>query len=151
PARREARNADALGINAPVLGFAAHQADRPLGVLERAAGRYAFGLIRPPRHAVLEDDPGHAQRIQPRRHLFAFQFPIQVPISAARTNDDGRAAILLLRGPIDRDAGFRNVGDHARRFGHFDLLAVEHGRHNDFFRANRAWLVRNLAWPKLDD
>ena len=42
-----------------------------------------FGLVGAARHAVLEDDAGHADRVQPGGDLLAFQLPVQVPVAAA--------------------------------------------------------------------
>src|SRR5581483_1506087 len=50
-ARREADHADALGIDAPLLGLAAHQADGALRVLERTPGRLALWLVGAARRA----------------------------------------------------------------------------------------------------
>src|SRR5207244_7955850 len=61
------------------------------------------------------------------------------------------ASVLLLRRTIDRDAGFGDVGDHARRVRDLDLLAVELRRHDDLLRSDRAGLLGNFAGPKLDD
>ena len=60
-ARREADHADPLRIDAPLCRLAAHQADCPLGVLERARRRQRHDLPRTAGDAVLEQDTGHAE------------------------------------------------------------------------------------------
>ena len=150
-ARREADHADALRIDAPLLGLAAHQADGPLGILERASGRLAFGLVGAARHPVLEDDAGHALRIQPGRDLLAFQFPVEVPVAAAGTDQDRGPGVLVLRRPIDRDGRFADVGHQPGRLGDLDLLPGELRRHADLLRADVAGLIRNFARPQLHD
>ena len=60
-ARREADHADPCGVDAPLGGPAAYQADGPLGVELRAERRLALDVARAPRTAVLEDDAGHAR------------------------------------------------------------------------------------------
>ncbi len=59
-AGRETHHADLLRIDAPLAGFAPHEADSPLRIGERASGRHALGLIWSARHTVLEDDSGDA-------------------------------------------------------------------------------------------
>ena len=55
-ARGEAENADALRVDAPVGGLASHDMDRSLGIY-RAPHRFFSSRKR---HAILEDDAGHA-------------------------------------------------------------------------------------------
>src|SRR5207237_5823901 len=100
---READHADALWINAPLLGFTAYQTDGSLSILERAPGRLALGIIGAARHAVLEDDPGHALRIEPGCDLLAFQLPEEVPVAAPGTDQDRGPGVLGLRRAIDRE------------------------------------------------
>src|SRR5262245_54145910 len=54
-ARRKAHQADPLRTESPLLGPAAHQAHRPLGILQRAPRRLSLGFIRSPRHAILDN------------------------------------------------------------------------------------------------
>src|SRR2546426_179567 len=81
-ARRETDNADALRINAPLLGFAAHEPDGPLSVLKRTPGRFALGFTRAARHPILEDNAGHANGVEPVGDLLAFQLPVEIPIAS---------------------------------------------------------------------
>src|SRR5256885_11110087 len=124
-ARRETHDTDSLRMDAPFSGSAPHQADRPLGVLQRASSGFALGLIGAARHAVLEDDAGRANRVQPVRDFLAFELPVEFPIAASWTDQHGGSRILFLRGSIDRDGRFRDVGDHPGGLGDLDLLAVE--------------------------
>src|SRR5207249_3978061 len=70
-ARRETDHADALGIDTPLLGVAAYQADGPLSILKRTTGRLPFRLIGAARHPVLEENSGDALRSQPGSDLLA--------------------------------------------------------------------------------
>src|SRR5262249_20752677 len=141
----------ALRVDAPLPGLAAYQADGPLGILEGAAGRLAPGLVGAAWHPVLEDDAGHALRIEPGRDLLAFQLPVEVPVAAPRADQHRRACVLLLRGPVDRGGGFADVGDQPGRLGDLDLLPGELRRHADLLGADFAGLLGNLAGPQLDD
>src|SRR5439155_14574165 len=83
-ARREADHPDPLRVDSPFRGAAADEADGPLGVEQRAQGRLASDITRTPRHTVLEDDAGHAARVQPRRHFLSLELPIKIPVPAPR-------------------------------------------------------------------
>src|SRR5207245_9669039 len=95
-ARRETDHADPFRIDTPPSGLAPYQADGALGILERASSRLAPGLVRAPRHAVLEDDAGHAERVQPGSDLLAFELPVKVPVAASWTRQPRATIILLL-------------------------------------------------------
>src|SRR5947207_2136346 len=75
-ARRESHNADSPWMDAPFPGSAPHQTDGPLRVLERASGWFLFGFTGAARHAVLEDDAGHANRVQPFSDFLTFELPV---------------------------------------------------------------------------
>ena len=122
-ARRKTDDADSA--DAPFPGFAPHQTDGPLGVLEGATSGFTLGLIGTSRHPVLEDDPGHTKRVQPFSDFLAFELPVEIPIAATGTNQHGCPAVLFLRGPIDREGRFSDVGYHPGRLGDLDLFAVE--------------------------
>src|SRR5438552_2020801 len=89
-ARAVRPHADAFGLDAPLPGLAPHQADGALGVLEWAGGWNALLVAGPARAAVLEDDAGHTQRVEPRGHFLPFQVPGEVVVAAAGTDQDGR-------------------------------------------------------------
>src|SRR5437868_7738941 len=100
---RKAHHADPLRVDAPLPGFAADQTHGALRILKRATGGLALGLVRAARHAVLQDDTRHAERIDPGSHFLAFELPVKVPVAAARTDQHCGAAIVSLCRAIDRD------------------------------------------------
>src|ERR1051325_11253354 len=102
-AGREAHHADALGMEAPFASLAPYQADGPLGILERAPGRFPFRLIRAARHPIFENDASHTNRVQPGRDFLAFQLPVEIPVAAAGTNEHRRPRVLFLRRTMDGD------------------------------------------------
>src|SRR2546423_1210963 len=93
--RRETDHADSLRVDAPSGGPTADEADRPLGIEQRTQRWLAFDISRPTRTAVLEDDSGHALRVEPCRDFLAFEFPEQVVIPAPRTNQHRRSGVLF--------------------------------------------------------
>src|SRR2546425_13193222 len=103
PARRETHDADSFWFDAPFPCSAPDQTDGPLRVRKRASSGFALGLIGAARHTILEDDAGHANRVQPGRDFLAFQFPVEIPVTASGTNQHGGPGILFLRGPMDRE------------------------------------------------
>jgi hypothetical protein len=48
-----------------------------------------------PIRLLLEDDAGHADRVQPERDFLAFQLPAEVPVAAARTNQHRGSCALV--------------------------------------------------------
>src|SRR5579884_881839 len=150
-ARGETDNANAFGIDVPLFGFAAHEADRALGILEGTPGRLVFGFIGPSRHAIFEDDSRHALRSQPGSDLLAFQLPIEVPVAAAGTDEDRGSSILFLRRPINRDGGFADVGQQFGGLGYFDLLLGQLRRHADRLWADVGGLIWRFSWPDFHD
>src|SRR5262245_38159176 len=113
PARREADHAQAPGIDAPLVGFTADQSEGALGILEGTSSRLPLNIIGAARYAVLEEDAGDAEGIEPFGHLFAFQLPEQVPVTSARTDQHRSAGVLLLGRPINGDGWLGDVGYQA--------------------------------------
>src|SRR3954469_20623964 len=100
-AGRKTGHADAF--NSPLLPFAADDPERALRILQWPARRFFLRFTCSPRNAVLEDNARDADRVQPRRDLFSFEFPIKIPISSTRTNEHRRPARFAFRRAIDRD------------------------------------------------
>src|SRR5262249_16838013 len=147
----EADDADALGVDAPLLGLAADQADGPLGVLQRPAGRLAPGVVGAARHAVFQDDAGDAERVQPGGDLLALELPEQVPVAATGADEDGRADVPVLRGAVDGQGRRADVGDQFRLLGDLDLLLVDLRRQAGRFGVDLVRLVGGRARPQADD
>src|SRR2546430_12401925 len=138
-------HADALRVNAPLLCVAAHKAERTLRVWQR---RRVFLQTLPLRHAILQEDAGDADRIEPLAHLRPFQVQREDVVAAARTNNHGRARVPVRRRTIDGD----------RRPGHVaepdDRLARDQSvgplRHVALL-ADVTLFARRALPPKLDD
>ena len=98
-ARRETHDADAVGRHAELLRAGAHEADRPLRVAE--LDRVVIFRAEP----VLEDERGHAGRIQQVGDLPPLVIGRERAVAAAWRDDDRRAgglarAVDRQRGPI---------------------------------------------------
>ena len=151
-ASREANDADALRVDAPFGGATAEQAHGALRILKGTPGRFAFDVVRPPRHAILENDAGHTDGVEPGRDLLTLEFPIEIPIAASGADENGRAGFLVRSGPGESDGGFRDGGNEFCGFGDFDLLALEFRRQLGSFGADvGVGFVGCCAWPKLDN
>src|SRR3954454_23868749 len=112
---RETDHADSLGIDCPIGRLAANKADGPLGVEQRPWRWVGTNFARPTWDAVLENDAGDADGIQPGRNFFAFQFPKQVPVATTRADDHGRAGVLGVGGTVNRERRLGDVRDELRR------------------------------------
>ncbi len=81
-------------------------------------------------------------RCQPLGYLFTFQLPIQVPVTAARTDHHRCTRISLGGWAIDGERRLRNVGDHPRRCGDFDLVGRQRRRAPHILGSDRPRFVR---------
>src|SRR5687768_799139 len=151
PTRRKPDDADALRVDAPLLGPAAHQADRALRILEGAAGRFTFAVVGPPRHAVLQNDSGDADGIEPGSDFLAFKLPVKIPITAARAYQHRSAGLLVARRVMNCDRWFAHGRDEFGWLRHLDLFAIQLRRHANPFRPDGAVLLRGCPWPKVND
>src|SRR5262249_4271653 len=145
--RRKADDADAPGIDAPLLGLAAHQADRALRVLEWTPGRVlTCDVIGTAWHPVLEQNPGHADRVEPGGDFLALKLPPEVVVAASWANQHRRPRVLVLRRAIDGDGGLRDVRDELRYLGCLGAFLVGLRRKHSLL-ADRSRLFRRRAWP----
>src|SRR5262249_19791591 len=79
--RRKADDADALRVDAPFLGLAAHEAHGALRVLEWTPGRvFTWGIIGTSWHAVLQQNAGYADRVEPGGDFLALKLPPEVMV-----------------------------------------------------------------------
>src|SRR5262245_31117946 len=105
PSRRKADDADALGIDAPLLGLAAHQADGALRILEWAPGRvFTWGVIGAAWHPVLEQNAGYADRVEPGGNFLPLKLPPEVVVTASRANQHRRPRVFFLHRAIVHSA-----------------------------------------------
>src|SRR5256885_881429 len=86
-AGRKAPNADALRIDAVVLGMGANGADSPLRVVKRGVEE-GFGSVLTD-DAVLKNESRNAELVQPLGRLFVLMIVSQEAITSARANNDG--------------------------------------------------------------
>src|SRR5262245_47600038 len=151
PSRRKADDADALGIDAPLLGLAAHQADGALRILEWAPSRvFTWDVVGAAWHPVLEQDAGYADRIEPSGNFLTLKLPPEVVVAASRANQHRRPCALVLRGAIDRDGRLRDISDELSHLDSFGTFLV--GLRREFsLLTDRPRLLGCLAWPQLHD
>ena len=97
PARREAQDSHAIGVDAPLAGLPPGQPDRPLRVLEHRR------MMILGREAILDHDPRHAERVEPLGDLLALVLGRQERVTAARTDDHRRTRGRLLGRQPDGD------------------------------------------------
>ena len=109
------------------------------------SGGSPLDVARPPRTAVLEDDAGHAQRVEPRRHFFSFELPVEIPVAASRADHHRRSRVLFLRRQVNRE---RRLGDVGDQFGRTDQRRLMNPAG---FLALDANVARRLPRPELDD
>ena len=100
PAGGEAEDADALGIDIPLLRPRANGANGTLGVVERRGMAVAFATV-----PIIHNEAGHADGVQPAPNLMPFMIHRPVSVAAAGA-DDNRGSICLVL--------LRQVGDEFR-------------------------------------
>ena len=108
-------------------------------------GRLALDVAGPPRATVLEDDAGHAHRVQPRRDFLALELPVEVPVAASRTDHHRRSRVLFPGGLVDRQGRLGDVGDQLGRSDQRRLMNPAG------FLALDANVSRHLPRPEVDD
>ncbi len=110
PARREADDADAMGVEVPLPGIGTGHADGPLRIEQRHEGPSA-------REPVLQHDARDAMLVEPLGDAVPLRAGHQAAVSAARADHHGRPVGLLGGRSVDGDG----------RSGCLEL-AVAHGR-----------------------
>ena len=118
-ARREAHHADAIGGKAELLRPRAHETNRALRIAELDR------MVIPRPEPVLEDEGGHAGRVQQVRDLPSLVIRGEGAVAAARRDDDRRAgglarAVERQRRPIGillSERSGRAVGPEEHRLG----------------------------------
>ena len=79
---RETDHPDPLRADTPLRGFAPHQADGPLGILQRTPGRLALGSSCRRGTRYLRMMPVTPSEFSHAGDFLAFQLPVEVPIAA---------------------------------------------------------------------
>src|SRR5262249_47188219 len=149
-AGREANHADLLRVDPQFLSPAPHQAHRTLRVLERPQRRHALDVAGPAWAAVLEDDPGDPDRVQPGRDLFALNVPAEIVVTAAGTDQHGDAGVLVLRRWEHRQRRLADVGDPVGRLAADFVRFAADLELEDLLRARNAHVAGRLAGPELE-
>ena len=101
-AGREADHADAVAGDVPFGGAATDDPDGALDVL--------IGAVLVPGDAVLEDDPGDAEGIEPSRDFGAFLVVGEDAVTAARADDDRWGGLLGVGRHVDGEGRLGDVG-----------------------------------------
>src|SRR5262249_28500311 len=136
---------------------AAHEADSTLRVRERAGGWFRLVLAGPARAPVLQDDAGHADRVEPLRHLGAVQVPEEGMVAAARTDQHRDAGVLILSRLRDGQRRPGTVGDQDAQVTEEAVRLVRRrlrgARFDNLLRAvpSPIFLGPHLAWPQTYD
>ncbi len=102
----EADDADAGGVEVPVGGVGAGEADGLLGVFEVGV---ALRVVRLG-DAVLDEQAGHAEGVQPVAGGGAFLGPGEVGVASAGEDDGCRAVVVVVR-RVDGERGDGDVGE----------------------------------------
>src|SRR6267378_3278649 len=120
----ETKNPDAVAGDAPLWGVRADEAYRLLSVGDRERddglptlrhlGGIACVAVAGTHDAVLENERGHADGIQPAREIRPFMTDPEFAKTAAGTNDHRRAGAQRGVGEIRRKRRMRHVGDGVR-------------------------------------
>ena len=105
--RREADDADFCGIELPLIGVCAHQADGLHGVV----GGIDRGFVAIDAEAVAEDDGGHPNLVEEGDVVRPFRPDPEDLVPAAGSEDDGCAVEGWVGGEMDLDGRVVNV-DH---------------------------------------
>src|SRR5687768_9049875 len=148
--RRKARDANSRWIDAPFGGAAAHQAHGALRVQQWTGSGKAFGLSSAARHAILQYESINARFVQPGRNFLAFEVPREIPVTAARANDNCSAGIFLFWRRKDSDGGSFYICDPFRIFRRRIRRSTNAFRTDFAVGANRR--VGNCrAWPDVKD
>ncbi len=107
----EAHDADVGGIDVPLSGVGAGEAHGLLGVFEiRGVGRIVAGVAWGLGNAVLDEDAGDADGVEPVAGVGSFAVGYEDAVAAAGEDEDRGAGVLAV-GRIDGEGGDRHVGE----------------------------------------
>jgi len=133
-ARREAHDADLVGIDAPFFGVGAHQADGLLRIVHRVLLHVVTILAQ----AIPQDDGADPVVVEKGNEIGAFRADIQRIVSAARYQDHGGAGVEPAIHRVNFDRRVVYVDDavdaprhglaHVVLLGLADALRFEEGR-----------------------
>ena len=114
----KAKDADAIGIDVPLGGVRADEADGALCVLESGGGfRIGAGV----RDAIFENDAGDAAGGEPVADFGAFEVDGEDVVAAAGKNDDCGAGGFG-GGLIERERGGGDVAETDERFAGDEIV-----------------------------
>jgi hypothetical protein len=106
--RGEAQRADALGIDAPLGGVHAGEAHGLLRVFKILG---ALGIVAVVGHAILHENAGDVDAVEPGADLGALEVVGEDPVTAAGKDHDRGAAVLCRIGLVDGQRGLADVGE----------------------------------------
>ena len=126
----EADDADAMRVQMPLRGMSASDPHGLLRVLQvSGVSGIVAGLARRLRNAVLDQNAGHADRVQPLAGVSAFGVPGE-PNVGAPGKDQRSGSVAVMRGLVHRDRRNGDIGEtdavmsrvqRVRRPGHVSL------------------------------
>ena len=132
----ETHDADAIGVDPPFGGAAAHQAQGPLSILARMyVDRVWRALFA--REAVLQGEGSDTYAVEELGGLDALGVEDKFAVSAARADHHRGAGGLLFRRQEDGDRGIVDVADPVV-LGEFRFVAA-------------AFKTGRTVWPERDD
>jgi hypothetical protein len=103
----EAEDADAVGIDVPLGGVGAGDAHGLLRVFEVSR---VLGIVIGEGNAILDQHAGHADGVEPRADLGAFEVIGEDAIASAGEDEDGCAGVRR-GGRVDGERRFADVGE----------------------------------------
>ena len=95
----EAKGANSIGVNVPLVGLMSNEANRALDILHWLPVNVVWDAAR---HAVFQDKRGHTDRVKPLGNFEAFFGPSQNVVAAARADHDGAPIRFVFRGRVGR-------------------------------------------------
>lgn len=133
----EAEDADAFGVDLPIIGVCAEESEGALGILKRGE---VSGLTFSGGDAVFEDDAGDSDGVGPLGDFLTFEVHGENGVGSAGADEDGGAGVFGLVGLVDGDGGFGDVGE---------ALDVSAGV-GDVFGSDVAFLAGGGAGPEIE-
>ena len=140
-ARRETHDADLVGIDVPLLGVSAHQANGLQGIVDAVGAR----LVSVAAKAIPQDDGVHAVVVEERDEVGSLGAHVESSMPAAGRQDDRGARVQTAIDDVDLDRRVVNVDDavdaRRHRLAHVVFLGLTDALHLEKRRAG--WIQGN--------
>ena len=138
----EADDADFVGVDVPLGGVGAGDADGLLGVLHVLG---VFGEAAAFGDSVFDGDAGDADGVEPVADLGAFEVPSEVVVAAAGEDEDCGSGVVLRGRGVDGDAGLADVLDADGDLAGIHAVGVGGGVD---LGAGELWRARGCRWAR---